>query len=291
MKQWVRIVSAAALMVMLAASLAFAGTLELVDSYPRDGDGGLQIENTGVKLYFNRNVVSEENEAANESAIEIVNGDGSKMKTQLYYSSKEEGLVLVLIDGILDTDTEYTLHVSDAFAAADGARLAAPIELSFKTRDTSRDMMVNMGLMGVMFVGVLVVSTRRMKKQMAEEEAARGKAEKVNPYKVARETGKSVQEIVEKDQKEKEKKARQAAKKTEKAGKESGSAQERAETGSQDPNHYRVKAPKPIALAGSTYRTGRKAKAEAEAARKEAAGRTGAARSGRQTGKAKNKKK
>lgn len=33
--------------------------------------------------------------------------------------------------------------------------------------------MVNMILMVVMFAGVLIVSTRKMKKQMAEEQAAR----------------------------------------------------------------------------------------------------------------------
>ena len=290
MKHFGRILSIAVLMVMLTTSLAFAGTLELVDSYPRDGDGGFQIENTGVKLYFNKNVLSEENKTINEGAIKILNAEGKKMKTQVFYSSKEEGLVLVLIEGMLDTDAEYTLKVTEDFVAADGDTLEAPIDLTFKTRDTSKDMMVNMILMVVMFAGVLIVSTRKMKKQMAEEQAAKAKDDKVNPYRVAKETGKSVKEVVEQDQKEKEKKARQEAKKNAKAQKEGGKDGKKADL-DKDPNHYRVKGPKPISLAGSAYKTGRKDKAEAEAARKEAARRSGTTRPKNQSGKAKNKKK
>lgn len=290
MKRLGAVISLTLLLVMLSTSFAFAGTLELVSSYPENGDGGFQIENTGVKLYFNEDVLNKDNEAVNNKAITILNEKGKKMPTKVYYSAKEEGLVLVLIEGILDSKSEYTLTVTDNFLAANGDPLEKPITLTFKTRDMSKDMTVNMVMMGIMFVGVLIFSSRNMKKQMAKEQEEKAKEAKVNPYKVAKETGKSVQEIVENDIKEKEKKARQDAKK------KSGSSKKATDTSETEviqkgPNHYKVPAPKPISLAGSTYKTGRKAKAEAEAAREAAAKKAGTTRPKNQSGKAKNKKK
>ncbi|HZK71649.1 MAG TPA: hypothetical protein VFD03_09080, partial [Clostridia bacterium] len=66
MKRLGAIISLTLLIVMLTTSFAFAGTLELVSSYPEDGDGGFQIENTGVKLYFNEDVINKDNNAVND---------------------------------------------------------------------------------------------------------------------------------------------------------------------------------------------------------------------------------
>lgn len=289
MKKLGIIVSLTLLIVLLSTSLAFAGTLELVDTYPRDGDGGFQIENTGVKLYFNKDVVNKDNEGINDGAIKITNAKGKKMDTKIFYSTKEEGLVLVLVEGMLDTNSEYTLKVSDSFLAADGDTLSKPIEVTFKTRDTSKDMTVNMILMVVMFAGVLIFSSRNMKKQMAKEQEEKAKEAKVNPYKVAKETGKSVKEVVETDQKEKEKKARQESKKKSKESKTQSNKIDVEERKS--PNHYKVAGPKPISLAGSTYKTGRKAQAEEAAAKRAVEKKAGTTRPKNQSGKAKNKKK
>jgi len=126
-----------------------------------------------------------------------------------------------------------------------------------------------------------------MKKQMAKAQEESAKEQKVNPYKVSKETGKSVQEVVEKDLKEKEKKAR---KENKKQGQETQSAGKtgKPEAEQKKINHYKVSAPKPISLAGSTYKTGRKAEAEKKA---EAAKKAGTTRPKNQSGKAKNKKK
>lgn len=285
MKKLGKILSLTLLIVLLSVSFAFAGTLELVDSYPRDGNGGFQIENTGVKLYFNKDVQNDNNEAINAASISIVDENGKKMDTHNFYSSKEEGLVLVLVEGLLETDTEYTLSVDEGFVSADGDGLAAPIEITFKTRDTSKDMMVNMILMGIMFAGVMVFSSRNMKKQMAKEAEEKDKDSKVNPYKVSKETGKSVQEVVEKTQKEKEKKEKQESKKKSKVDK---NKPEIKEDDKKSINHYKVAGPKPISLSGSTYKTGRKEKAEAK---REEAKKTGTTRPKNQSGKTKNKKK
>lgn len=290
MKRLGAIISLTLLIVMLSTSFAFASTLELVTSYPENGDGGFQIENTGVKLYFNEDVLNKDNEAVNNKAITILNSKGKKMPTKTFYSAKEEGLVLVLIEGILETDSKYTLKVTEKFLAANGDPLEKPITITFKTRDTSKDMTVNMIMMGIMFVGVLIFSSRNMKKQMAKEQEERAKEAKVNPYKVAKETGKSVQEVVEKDLKEKEKKAKGDAKKHTGSSKTVSSSKQ-TETEDKGPNHYKVPAPKPISLAGSTYKTGKKAKAEAAAETEAAAKKAGTTRPKNQSGKAKNKKK
>lgn len=65
-------------------------------------------------------------------------------------------------------------------------------------------MTVNMVLMGVMMAAVVVLSTRTMKKSKdndGKDSKDKRDEKKVNPYKVAKEKGKSVEEVVAKDQK------------------------------------------------------------------------------------------
>ena len=101
--------------------------------------------------------------------------------------------------------------------------------------------------------------TAKNAKKQAEADK-KTKEEKVNPYKEAKKTGKSVEEIVERDQKEKEKRAAKAAKKA---------AAEEEEDDYYDDGKYHVKAPRPISAAGGKYITGRKALAEAQKAEEE----------------------
>ena len=54
--------------------------------------------------------------------------------------------------------------------------------------------MISMGMMVVMFGGIMIISARSAKKA-AEEEFK--KQDKVNPYKESKKTGKSVEEIVD----------------------------------------------------------------------------------------------
>lgn len=290
MKRLGTIISLTLLIVMLTTSFAFAGTLVLESSYPEDGDGGFQIENTGVKLYFNEDVLNKDNNAVNEKAIKITNAEGKNMPVKIFYSAKEKGLVLVLIEGILDSDSEYTLKVTEDFTAANGDLISKPISLTFKTRNMSNDMTVNIVLMGLMFVGVLFMSSRNIKKQAAKLQEEKSKDDKVNPYKVSKETGKSVQEVIQQNARDKEKKAKQEAKNKSNPDKSKNEVKH-TEVIDKGPNHYKVPVPKPISLAGSTYKTGRKAKAEAEAAKEAAAKKAGTTRPKNQSGKSKNKKK
>ncbi|MDR2132818.1 MAG: hypothetical protein LBP30_05665, partial [Clostridiales Family XIII bacterium] len=173
----------------------------------------------------------------------------------------------------LGSDREYRFEISPELQAADGSMLETQKVITFRTRNTSMDMTVNMVLMGVMFVCMLVFSTLAMRRQMKKSSASDEK-QKVNPYKVAKETGKSVTEIVAKE----EQKRRRAAKKirTGASSADKGGADAEAETEkapeADERRVKRVKAPRPIAAAGSSYKTGRKAAAEKKA-REEAARR------------------
>ena len=98
-------------------------------------------------------------------------------------------------------------------------------------------------------------------KKKAAEEKGNG-YQPVNPYKEAKRTGKSVEEIVEKENRKKEKAARKAARDAEEDEDDDDDYEPYVPEG-----HYRVKTLRTVASGGSTYITGRKAAAEERAAR------------------------
>ncbi|HPD90284.1 MAG TPA: Ig-like domain-containing protein [Bacillota bacterium] len=262
------------LMVLMATTSMAFGALVLDHSFPEDGGSDYQAINFAVKLYFNQDVSVE----GNMDAITFTDSENNKVDFTIAYSQKEVGLALVAAQGDLKENTEYQLVVDETFQSASGELLEEPIRLHFSTRDTSKDMTVNMVLMGVMMVAVLFLSTKAMKSK--EEKGAKGKKEedKVNPYKVAKEKGKSVEEVVAKDRKAKEKAAMAEAKA--KAQKEKEMArilEEKAakEKAYESGNRKRVKGPRPVRAGGSTYKSGTKARAEAEARKEEQRKKTG----------------
>ena len=117
----------------------------------------------------------------------------------------------------------------------------------------------------VYVLGMIFLTMRETKKQTKEaEEKKRGgktQEETVNPYKVAKKTGKSVEEIVAEEEK---KKARAKAK---------AERKKKQEEEEEEEGIYKVHGPAPVSKGGSKYKTGRKALAEkkkAEAAAKRA---------------------
>ena len=97
--------------------------------------------------------------------------------------------------------------------------------------------------------GMIFYTTRATKKAMEKENQAKGKSETVNPYKEAKRTGKSVEEIVAKDQ---QRKAKEAAAREKQRAREA----EIEATLEEEPvsSNKRVSGPKPISAAGSTYK-------------------------------------
>lgn len=282
------LLSLISIMILMTTSLSF-GALELESSYPEDGGEDYQSMNFAVKLYFNQDVKAEEN----LDAVHMYDSKNRIVSSRLVYSNKETGLALVVVDGDLKENSEYKLIVDDTFQSASGELLGVDKEINFKTRDMSKDATVNMVLMGGMMVAVIVLTTRTMKKDKNKPEKDKKEENKVNPYKVAKEKGKSVEEIVAQDLKAKEKAALAAAK--EKALKEKEIAkilgEERKGVKTIKSDWKKVKAPRPVSAGGSTYKSGTKKKAEAEAksmAEKKAAGTTNPKKG---KSKAKNKNK
>ncbi|WP_312647346.1 hypothetical protein [Aminipila sp.] len=267
------IVALTLLMVMMTTSLCFAGTLELEDSYPRNGDKGMQVENSGVKLYFNQNMINKNNEAANLKCVKLTDSKGKKLPLRILYSPKEKGLVLVLVDKqTLLSDSSYKLSVSGDIMAASGETLGEDVHIKFNTVDTSSSMKANMIMMGIMMVGVIWVSSRSAKRKEEKDKEEAAADDKVNPYKIAKETGKSVEEVVAKDQKEKEKQRRKMEKKLAREAKGDDYYDDDDDEAFND--NKRVKGARPISAGGSSYITGRKAAAEEAARRKAQAGTT-----------------
>ena len=62
-------------------------------------------------------------------------------------------------------------------------------------------------MMGVMIVGMVFFTSRSAKKEAEKQRQESKKSETVNPYKEAKKTGKSVEEIVRKDAARKAKEA------------------------------------------------------------------------------------
>jgi hypothetical protein len=276
------------LTLLLQTAACFATTLEITSTYPKDGATGVYPLNFAVKVYFDQDVSSEENKDINNISFLIKDPAGKRLSARVFYDSKNKDMVLVAMNETLEASTEYTFTVLREFTAASGETLEDDYTIRFTTRDMQKDINTSMMLMVVMFIGIMFFSMKQMKRQAQKEAEAKDKKSKVNPYKVSKETGKSVAEIVEKTEKEKKKKAAAEAKKKGQPVEDDEDDYEDEDEWEEENDNKRVTGPRPISAAGSTYKSGKKAKAEAAAKKKAAAGTT---KPKNQSGKAKNKKK
>ena len=278
MKKTGRILMILALVIMTVAmstGLAMAdGGFNLVDTYPADGATGAAIENFDVKLYFDGVLTDAVLGDKNDDCFTLTDADGQKYPLIVLYDPKNEGVMMVLFEYTTEQtdadgktlrikgDTEYTLKISGDLMADNGDTLGKDQVITFKTINQSRNSLISMAMMFVLYAGIIFFTMRSSKKK-AEEENSKDGYQPVNPYKEAKRTGKSVEEIIEKENKKKEKAAQKAAKE----------AAEEDDDDDYEPyvpeGHYKVKAIRTVASGGSTYITGRKAIAE-EKARKAA---------------------
>lgn len=232
-------------------------------STPENGDTGVSVENLSVKLYFSTDMKPQSKAVrnANEKAFKITGPKGREIPTDVYYSDDEEGLVMVVSNTIdtditIDGDTEYTLTIDESLQSADGQRMGETQRISFRTLDQSTSNTVYMIMMVVMIVGMVFFTMRSTKKAAEKEKQAKGKHETVNPYKEAKRTGKSVEEIVAKDREKKAKEAealaRKKARDAEIEAELFGNEDEEEEEA--QPRGKRVSGPRPISAAGSSYK-------------------------------------
>jgi len=286
------ILSLSILLILTSFSFCFAAGLELLDSYPKDGSDDSRPENFLVKLYFNEDVSAKEVQKQNEAAFKFTDSKGKELPIRVLYDSKKPKEIWVLVEKTLKPDSEYKLSISGDLQLANGDTLGEDRTINLKTRNTNTDNNVNMALMGVMMVGMIVftsISTKRQLKKREEEERAKPET-KVNPYKVAKETGKTVEDVVAKTNKEKEKARAKAEKRNKHMVQSQSEAADAGKAEDEKKDTKRVKGPRPISAAGSTYKTGRKAKAEKEREKAAAKAAAGTTRPKNATGKSRNKK-
>ena len=210
------------IMIMAASVFCFAdGGFDLVSSYPENGQTNTSMENLGVKLHFSSAMDSKEATAANADKFAIYDEDGKAIPIIVLFSDKEDGLVLVLADTdqgfIAKNNSEYKVVISGDLIDNEGNTLGADKTVTFKTYNQRVNNMVNMAMMFVMFGGIMVLSLRQNNdKEEDEPKKEEPKEQAFNPYREAKRTGKSVEEVkaeqAKKEAKEAKKKARKAKK-------------------------------------------------------------------------------
>lgn len=266
-----------AIMIIACSAISFAdGGLELLASYPENGQKNTSIENLGVKLTFSNPINSDEAKAVDESKFSIVDEDGEEVPIKVLFSDKDDGLVLVVAysdSGYIAKDnSEYTLTIEAGLIDNENNVLEEEQKISFTTYNQKVNNMVNMAMMFIMFGGIMFLSLRQNKQK--EEEANEKKEEPkeaFNPYKEAKRTGKSVEEVMAEQAKKEEKLAKKKARKNK--DKDSELLQEKKIENCAEllNNVYHVHAPAPINKADRSIdalRAERKAAAKAEKAAK-----------------------
>jgi len=260
------IIAAVMALMIVGTATCFAADFRIDSTTPEDGAKNTTKENLCVKIFFNQEVGNDESVEANKDAFRIVDADGKEFPSLIYYNKEEPKYVLILADttkipesgdGAIQDATEYTCIIDGSFRDNNGDTLGEEQRISFTTMNQGQGMIVYMVLMVGMMVAMMGMTFWQTKKEA--EEQAREKIKEVgfNPYKEAKETGKTVEQVIAEHEKKNKKNEKKAA------------AQE-IEDQKRDGDYYRVKRPQPISAAGATYKTGRKAKAEAEAKKREA---------------------
>ena len=213
-----------AVMIMAASVMCFADDeLKLVSSYPEDGQKNTSMENLGVKLNFSNPINSEEAQKADADKFAIYDEDGEEVPIKVLFSEKNDGLVLVLGDTdagfTAKNNSEYKLTISGDLVDNDGNTLGADKTVTFKTYNQTVNNTVNMVMMCVMFGGIMVLSLRQQNQKKEEDEAnsADSSKEAFNPYREAKRTGKSIEEVKAEQAKKEEKEAKKKARRKKKA--------------------------------------------------------------------------
>ena len=297
MKRTGAIIATVALLITMAASTCFAAEgLTIEETYPKDGSKGASIENLGVKIQFSEDLSEDIVGEANKDCFQLLGPDGKELPTRILYNDKEVGVVLVLLDntGEDKTDvtgkTDYTLWISGDVVDDKGNTLGEDTEITFTTLNQQTNTLISVLMMVVMFGGMMVISTRAAKKAAADKTGKQD--DRVNPYKEAKRTGKSVEEIVEKDNKRKAKQAealeKQKAKEAElEAELEAMEAKRREKE--RAASAKKVSAPRPISAAGSQYKV-KVVKTQEPQQEQKQQNKKGSTNPKNQTGKQKNSK-
>lgn len=261
-----------ALIVLMSTAFCFAGTFTVLETTPVDGQKETSIDNLCVKMYFDKDTSFENTIKTQKDLFKVVGEDGKYVPLKVLYDKKEHVILALAYDDktnnsskIVSEDTDYKFTVSNKLVDDKGNTFEVAKEnmdqdgnftITFRTQNQKRAMRVNFLMMLVMFGGIMVFSSRAMKKQQKEEQEAKQKKTKVNPYEEAKRTGKSVEEIIAREEKIKAKEEAKRKKREEERAK-----QEAEELEALRATYYKVSKPRPISEAGSKFVSGKKPKA------------------------------
>lgn len=268
MKRIGLIASLCAIIVVMSTSLCFAGTFSVAETTPVDGQTETSIDNLCVKLYLEGDAEFDDTIKAQKDCFRVLDVNGKSIPLKVLYNEKEHVILALAYDektnsssDIVEQNSDYTFTVSKDLKDNKGNTLDMKgqkvdadgnLSITFTTQNTSRSTTVNMVMMAVMFGAIFFVSSRQMKKQQKEENDKQAKREKVNPYKEAKRTGKSVEEIIAREEKQKAKDEAKAQKKADARRKA-----EEAELEELRKTYYKVSGPRPISAAGSKVVSGK----------------------------------
>jgi len=192
---------AAIAIIMVSMVSAFAADVEITGVNPKDGSTGNQPTNFAVKLKFSEDMRGgTEADAANKEKITIsgpdAEGNEKKYDFTVVHSDKHPNELWLVLTSDLIANTEYTITVEPGIVSAAGNLTSESRTTTFKTRNTKTDSYISMALMVVMIAVMMFMTQREGKKQMAETDAnyALAAAKKLNPYKIAKQKGISIEE-------------------------------------------------------------------------------------------------
>ena len=228
-----RLLAAIAVVVVLGISSAIGYCAEdefkIVKTYPENAAEGMAYQNMSIKIWFNRDIKPEDSlKEANrkyKKYFSIQDEKGKELPVMVAFPKRKGGIfsklskdgdeskmlmVLVAIDQTgkeqAQPNTKYTFKIKKGLDLGSGNVVKEDKQVSFKTLNQSTANKVNIGMMVFMVGGMIVFSVVDNKKKQAAKNADNKKTPKpINPYKEAKRTGKPVEEIIKKNQKERQK--------------------------------------------------------------------------------------
>ncbi len=201
---------------IVSAGGTSADEFSLKSSYPENGQHDFQPVNVAIKLTFNKNVISEEAQKANKGKIKLVDKKGKSISVMQICSKKYPNEIWVYAKKDLKSKKEYKVIISKDLVASDGDKLGKKETIGFGIMDMEKSTSVYMIMMIVMVLFMVVFSSWETKRKIKKEAEEAGKTGKVNPYKVAKATGKSVEAIVSEDKQQKQKQGEKQSKQKQK---------------------------------------------------------------------------
>ena len=200
------------LAVLLMASSSAYG-LEVVGTTPKDGFTRSQPQNMAVKIKFDEQMVGAADIDSNAKLFKITDPEGNEQGFSMVYSEKYPNELWLLLDGDLQTNTEYKVSIGSGIVSASGSETTGSQTMSFKTRNTSKDNTIStimmIGMMGLMVFMTVFSSKKKAKENQVLTVA---QAEKLNPYKIAKQKKWTLEQAQAYVDKEKEKARKAEAK-------------------------------------------------------------------------------